>query len=82
MFDSCPNRGWGTEDARTNEFAIQTYCFSPPTSLMIVGSAVVMMATSRAEMKDSRQRAINTPQNRNEREDMGVAVMVIFLLPC
>lgn len=48
--------------------------------LIIVGSAVVMMATSRAEIKDSRQRATNTPQNLNECDNIGVLEVVTLLL--
>ena len=40
------------------------YCFDPPMSAVMVGKAVVMIATSRAEMKASKQSAENIPQNR------------------
>ena len=53
-------------DAKTKELAIQTYCVSPPMSLVMVGSAVVIMVASMEDMKESRQSAIKTDQKRSE----------------
>ena len=51
-FASCPKRSCGTELATTKELAFQM-CFSaPPISAVIVGRAVMMIATSSPEMKD------------------------------
>lgn len=64
---SCPVSGCSTADETTNELAIHTYCDAPPTESVIPGSAVVMTATSSAEIKDSRQRATKVPQKRKWR---------------
>lgn len=73
MLASCPVRGCRTDEAMTNEFAIQTYWDAPPMSAVIDGRAVVMIATSRAEMNARRQRATNIAQNRKLRASVVVA---------
>lgn len=61
-----PKRGWGTVVAKRNEFATQTYFSAPPISRAIVGRDVVMMVASTADMKDSKQRAENMHQMRQD----------------
>jgi hypothetical protein len=63
-FANCPNRGCGTDEATTNELAIQTYFSAPPISAVTVGNAVMIIATSRAEIKDKIHNATKMPQKR------------------
>jgi hypothetical protein len=57
-------RGCNTTEAKTKELAIQTYWVAPPISSVIRGSAVAMMVTSSADMKESMLKATMIIQNR------------------
>lgn len=66
MSASWPQRGWRTDEARTNELPIQMYWVAPPMSWVMAGRAVVMIMVSRAEMKARRLRLTIMAQNRGE----------------
>lgn len=53
------------------ELVIHTYLVAPPRSDIMARSAVVIMATSIAHMKNKRDNAAMTPQNRHPLSPFG-----------
>jgi hypothetical protein len=74
-------RGCSTAEAKTKEFAIQTYCVAPPISSVIRGSAVAIIVTSRADIKESILKATMIIQNLGVCRISGVkAVTLVSVL--